>query len=417
MDPETQHLTTSSATSSFLNTCFNGLNALSGFATMGFSGSRILLGVGIITVPYALAAGGWLSLLLLFTIAISTFYTGLLIKRCMDTDPTIRSYPDIGDRAFGKTGRIIVLILINMELYLVATGFLIMEGDNLSNMFPQMDFDILGVHVSSKKSFVIIVAAIILPTTWLNNMRLLSYISASGVLASLIVLGSVLWVGVFDGVGLQEKGRLVSWNGMPSAISLYAFCYGVHPVLPTLYTSMRNKHQFSKVLLLCFVFSTVTYSSMAVIGYLMFGSKVESQITLSLPTDKTSSRVAIFTTLVTPILKYALLVTPIVDSIKERLLYSFNTKKYSLLIKTSLVITTVVVAIALPFFGDLMSLVGALLIVAASSILPSLCYLKISGTYKIFGLELVLIGFIVLIGILVAIMGTYTALADILRKL
>ncbi|KAF5791135.1 putative amino acid transporter, transmembrane domain-containing protein [Helianthus annuus] len=403
MDPETQHLTTSSATSSFLNTCFNGLNALSG--------------VGIITVPYALAAGGWLSLLLLFTIAISTFYTGLLIKRCMDTDPTIRSYPDIGDRAFGKTGRIIVLILINMELYLVATGFLIMEGDNLSNMFPQMDFDILGVHVSSKKSFVIIVAAIILPTTWLNNMRLLSYISASGVLASLIVLGSVLWVGVFDGVGLQEKGRLVSWNGMPSAISLYAFCYGVHPVLPTLYTSMRNKHQFSKVLLLCFVFSTVTYSSMAVIGYLMFGSKVESQITLSLPTDKTSSRVAIFTTLVTPILKYALLVTPIVDSIKERLLYSFNTKKYSLLIKTSLVITTVVVAIALPFFGDLMSLVGALLIVAASSILPSLCYLKISGTYKIFGLELVLIGFIVLIGILVAIMGTYTALADILRKL
>ncbi|KAJ0753659.1 putative amino acid transporter, transmembrane domain-containing protein [Helianthus annuus] len=403
MDPETQHLTTSSATSSFLNTCFNGLNALSG--------------VGIITVPYALAAGGWLSLLLLFTIAISTFYTGLLIKRCMDTDPTIRSYPDIGDRAFGKTGRIIVLILINMELYLVATGFLIMEGDNLSNMFPQMDFDILGIHVSSKKSFVIIVAAIILPTTWLNNMRLLSYISASGVLASLIVLGSVLWVGVFDGVGLQEKGRLVSWNGMPSAISLYAFCYGVHPVLPTLYTSMRNKHQFSKVLLLCFVFSTVTYSSMAVIGYLMFGSKVESQVTLSLPTDKTSSRVAIFTTLVTPILKYALLVTPIVDSIKERLLYSFNTKKYSLLIKTSLVITTVVVAIALPFFGDLMSLVGALLIVAASSILPSLCYLKISGTYKIFGLELVLIGFIVLIGILVAIMGTYTALADILRKL
>ncbi|KAM0034076.1 putative amino acid transporter, transmembrane domain-containing protein [Helianthus debilis subsp. tardiflorus] len=403
MDPETQHLTTSSATSSFLNTCFNGLNALSG--------------VGIITVPYALAAGGWLSLLLLFTIAISTFYTGLLIKRCMDTDPTIRSYPDIGDRAFGKPGRIMVLILINMELYLVSTGFLIMEGDNLSNMFPQMGFDILGVHVSSKKSFVIIVAAVILPTTWLNNMRLLSYISASGVLASLIVLGSVLWVGVFDGVGLQEKGRLVSWNGMPSAISLYAFCYGVHPVLPTLYTSMRNKHQFSKVLLLCFVFSTVTYSSMAVIGYLMFGSKVESQITLSLPTDKTSSRVAIFTTLATPILKYALLVTPIVDSIKERLLYSFNTKKYSLLIKASLVITTVVVAIALPFFGDLMSLVGALLIVAASSILPSLCYLKISGTYKIFGIELVLIGFIVLIGILVAVMGTYTALADILRKL
>ncbi|KAI3784414.1 hypothetical protein L1987_43513 [Smallanthus sonchifolius] len=402
MDPENQHLTTT-ATSSFLNTCFNGLNALSG--------------IGIITVPYALAAGGWLSLLLLFTIAISTFYTGLLIKRCMDTDPTIRSYPDIGYRAFGKTGRIVVLVLINMELYLVATGFLIMEGDNLSNLFPQMDLDIFGIHVSNKKSFVIIVAAIILPTTWLNDMRILSYISASGVLASLIILGAILWVGMFDGVGFQEKGRIINWNGMPSAISLYAFCYGAHPVFPTLYTSMRNKHQFSKVLLLCFVFCTITYASMAVVGYLMFGSKVESQITLNLPTDKRSSRVAIFTILVTPIVKYALVVTPIVNSIEERFLSSFNTTKFSLLIKTILVITTVIVALALPFFGDLMSLVGAFLIVAASIVLPSTCYLKISGTYRVFGLELVLIGFIVFVGILVAIMGTYTSLPGIAGKL
>ncbi|XP_076933748.1 amino acid transporter AVT1I-like [Bidens hawaiensis] len=335
----------------------------------------------------------------------------------MDTDPTIRSYPDIGDRAFGKTGRIIVLVIINVELYLVATGFLIMKGDNLSNLFPHMDFDIFGVHVSSKKSFVIIVAAIILPTVWLNNMRILSYISATGVLASLIVLGSVLWVGMFDGVGFQGKGTLVNWNGMPSAVGLYAFCFGVHPVLPTLYTSMRNKHQFSKVLLVCFVFCAITYSSMAVVGYLMFGSKVESQITLSLPTDKTSSRVAIFTMLVTPIVKYALLVTPIVDSIEERVLSSSNTITFSLLIKTTLVITSVVVAMTLPFFGDLMSLVGAFLMVLASIIFPSVCYLKISGTYKTFRLELVIIGFLVLVGILIAFVGTYSALANIVRKL
>ncbi|KAK1432465.1 hypothetical protein QVD17_09362 [Tagetes erecta] len=406
MDSENQHYSSIipiTATSSLLNTCFNGLNALSG--------------VGIITVPYALAAGGWLSLLLLLTIAMSTFYTGLLIKRCMDTDPTIKTYPDIGDRAFGKIGRVIVSVIINTELYLVATCFLIMEGDNLSNLFPQMNFDILGVHLSSKKSFVIIVAAIILPTTWLNNMKIISYISASGVLASLIILGSILWVGMFDGVGFHEKGRVVNWKGIPSAISLYAFCYGAHPVFPTLYTSMRNKHQFSKVLLLCFVFCTITYASMAVVGYRMFGSKVESQITLSLPTDEKSSKVAIYTILVTPVVKYALLMTPIVDSIEERFLSSFKTRKFSLVIKTTLLTTTVVVALALPFFGDLMSLVGAILIVSASIVLPSLCYLKISGTYKVFGLELVLIGFIMFIGILVAIMGTYTSLKDIVRKL
>ncbi|KAK9049927.1 hypothetical protein SSX86_031103 [Deinandra increscens subsp. villosa] len=355
-------------TASFLNTCLNGLNALSG--------------VGIITVPYALASGGWLSLLLLVTIAMSTFYTGLLIKRCMDTDPTIRSYPDIGDRAFGKVGRIIVLVTMNVELYLIATGFLIMEGDNLSNLFPQIEFDIVGIHVSSKKSFVVIIASIILPTVWFNNMKILSYVSATGVLASFIILCSIFWVGKFDGVGFREKGKIMSWNGIPSAVSLYAFCYGAHPVFPTLYTSMRNKHQFSMVLLLCFVVCTITYSLMAVVGYLMFGSKVESQVTLSLPTDKTSSKVAIFTALVNPIVKYALLVTPIVNTIEDRF-PSLGTRKISLAIKTALLISTVVVAIALPFFAYLMSLVGALLIVTASIVLPSLCYMKILGTSKI----------------------------------
>ncbi|KAL8229172.1 hypothetical protein R6Q57_014072 [Mikania cordata] len=402
--PEEHHHHPTNATSSFFNTCFNGLNALSG--------------VGILSIPYALASGGWVSLLLLFTIAISTFYTAILIKRCMDTDHTIRSYPDIGDRAFGKTGRIIVSVTMNIELYLVATGFLILEGDNLSNLLPELEFEVYGIHVGSKKSFVIIVAAIILPTIWLNNMSILSYISASGVLASLIILGSILWVAEFDGVGFHEKGRIINWKGMPSAISLYAFCYCAHPVFPTLYTSMRKQHQFSKVLLVCFVFCTITYSSMAVVGYLMFGSEVESQITLNLPTHKISSRVAICTTLVNPIAKYALMVTPIVNTIEEKFLSSFyNTRKLSLLMRTALVISTVVVAIALPFFGSLMSLVGAFLSVTASIILPSLCYLKISGTYRRFGLELVLIGFIVFVGILVAVVGTYTSLVDIARDI
>ncbi|KAK1423327.1 hypothetical protein QVD17_18625 [Tagetes erecta] len=394
---------TTTGTASFFNTCFNGLNALSG--------------VGILSVPYALASGGWLSLLLLFTIATSTFYTGILIKRCMDADPTIRSYPDIGHLAFGNTGRIIVSVTMNIELYLVATGFLILEGDNLSNLLPEVEFDLYGLHIGSKKSFVIIVAAIILPTIWLNNLSLLSYISASGVLASLIILGSIFWVGAFDGVGFQEKGEIIKLNGMPSAVSLYAFCYCAHPVFPTLYTSMRNQHQFSKVLLVCFVFCTITYSSMAVVGYLMFGSKVESQITLNLPTDKISSRVAICTTVVNPIAKYALMVTPLVHTIEEKFLSVYNTRKYSLFIRTTLVISTVVVALALPLFGYLMSLVGAFLSVTASIILPSLCYLKISRTYRRVGLELMLIVFIVFIGILVAIVGTYTSLADIARNI
>ncbi|KAE8675805.1 hypothetical protein F3Y22_tig00111644pilonHSYRG00207 [Hibiscus syriacus] len=223
------------AATSFSKTCFNGLNALSG--------------VGILSTPYAVALGGWMSLILLFSIAAATFYSALLIQRCMDTDLDIKTYPDIGYQAFGKKGRLVVSVLMHLELYLVATGFLILEGDNLQNLLPNVEcFEFAGQTIGGKQGFIIIVALIILPTVWLNNLSLLSYISATGVLASLIIVGSVLWTGAVDGIGFQQKGKLVNWDGIPTSVSLFAFCYCAHPVFPTLYTSMQKRHHFSNVM-------------------------------------------------------------------------------------------------------------------------------------------------------------------------
>ncbi|WCJ25714.1 Transmembrane amino acid transporter family protein [Euphorbia peplus] len=386
---------------SSFKTIVNGLNALSG--------------VGILSTPYALASGGWLSLILLFIIASAAFYSGLLIKRCMETDSHITTYPDIGQKAFGNKGRIFISVFMCTELYLVAVGFLILEGDNLHNLFPNVDIGNIG----GKQSFILIVALIILPTVWLDNLIILSYVSASGVLASLIILGSIFCAGAVDGVGFEEKGKLINWSGIPNAVSLYGFCYCAHPVFPALYTSMKKKHQFSNVLLICFIICTFSYASMAVIGYLMFGSNVESQITLNLPTTSFSSKIAIYTTLVNPIAKYALMITPIVNATKNWFPFMSTNKKkpLNMLMSTLLLISSVIVALALPFFGDLMSLVGAFLSVTASIIIPCLCYLKISGIYRRFSLELVLIGGILVLGVMVVIFGTYTSVLQIVGHL
>lgn len=204
-------------------------------------------GVGILSTPYALSSGGWLSLALLLIIASVAFYASLLIQRCMDEDPSIRSYPDIGERAFGRKGRMLVSTFMHLELYLVATGFLILEGDNLHNILPE-GFELNGIRIRGQQSFIIIVALVILPTMWLKNLRFLSYISTTGVLASVVILGSILWTGAFDGTGFREKGEFLNLSGIPSAVSLFAFCYCAHPVFPTLYTSMKDKKKFSKVI-------------------------------------------------------------------------------------------------------------------------------------------------------------------------
>ncbi|KAG6384622.1 hypothetical protein SASPL_155555 [Salvia splendens] len=380
---------------------------------MNFDLTYNFSGVGILSVPYALSSGGWLSLILLFLIAGCTYYTSLLIKRCMDLDTNIRSYPDIGERAFGSIGRMFVAVTMNVELYLVATGFVILEGDNLQNLFPTAG----GVcFITGKQAFVLIVGLIVLPTVLLDNMAILSYISATGVVASFLLIASVLWSAVFYGIGFQEQGTLFQSRGIPTAISLYVFCYCAHPVFPTLYTSMRNQKQFSKVLLICFLVCTMSYASMAVLGYLMFGSEVQSQVTLNLPTNLVSSKVAIYTTLVNPLAKYALMVCPIVKTLERRFLVG-RSRHWSILIRTALVASTIFVALVVPLFGYLMSLVGAFLSVTASIIMPCLCYMKISGIYVRIGSELIVLCGIIVIGVIVLLVGTYTALLEILSHL
>ncbi|KAH0849222.1 hypothetical protein HID58_091466 [Brassica napus] len=376
--------------SSLFKTCFNALNAFS--------------------VPYSLARGGWLSLSLLLLLAATAFYTSLLITKCMNADRSIKTYPDIGERAFGKPGRIIVSVFMHLELYLVTTGFLIMEGDNLHNLFPGFNIKMIGLRLNGKQSFMASVALVIMPTLWWDNLSVLSYVSMSGVLATVLTLGSISWVGAVDGIGFRQSGKLINWSGIPTALSLYAFCYGAHPVLPTLYNSMKSKHQFNNVLLISFILCTIGYTSMAVLGYLMYGSNTLSQITLNLPTHKTSSKVAIYTTLVNPIAKYALMITPTVNTIKD----CFLRKTYlHLLISTLCIASSVVIAETFPFFGYMMSLVGALLSVTVSILLPCLCYLKISGSFKKFGFETIMLFGMVAMCVPIGVLGTYIAIREL----
>ncbi|KAB1208350.1 Vacuolar amino acid transporter 1 [Morella rubra] len=314
----------------FLKTCFNGINALAGLSiwlcwlvlTNNDLTTALPAGVGILSIPYALSQGGWLSLMLLFLVASLCCYTGLLIQRCMEANPVIKSYPDIGEIAFGSKGRAMISAFMYLELYLIAVEFLILDGDSLEKLFPNMGFKIAGLKVGGKRAFVLLTALVILPTTWLKNLGVMAYLSAGGVLATIAVVVCVLWTGVGEGVGFHEGNMFVDVGGLPTAISLFTFCYSGHAVFPTLCNSMKDRSQFSKVLLVCFLVSTISYGFMGIIGYLMYGDILKSQVTLNLPIRKITTSIAIYTTLISPLTKYAVIITPIATAIEEK--FSFG---------------------------------------------------------------------------------------------
>ncbi|KAL0538893.1 hypothetical protein IC582_023061 [Cucumis melo] len=418
--PSTQFLVKGT---SFLRTCINGINALSG--------------VGILSIPFALSQGGWVSLILLLMVSIICCYTASLLTHCMDANPLmVRSYPDIGGLAFGYKGRILVSVFVYLELYLVAVEFLILEGDNLEKLFPSSS-PLFGLKIGSldqvdhermmnyKKMYMILSAVLILPTTWVKNLGSLAYVSFGGVLASIVLVLCVGWIGATDhGFGFNQRSyndhhRVLNLHGLPTTISLFVFCYCGHSVFPMLCNSMKNRTQFSKVLIVCFVASTLSYGSMGVLGYYMYGDDIKSQVTLNLPVNKISTKLAIYTTLINPITKYAAITNPIAIAIEDSISpnYFFITQKIAILIRTLLLITTLILALFIPFFAYVMAFTGSFLSVTTSILIPCLCYLKINKSARQFGWELILIVAILVLGVFVGVLGTCSSINQIVKRL
>eukprot|EP00850_Spirogloea_muscicola_P015320 SM000116S24241 [mRNA] locus=s116:231404:242857:- [translate_table: standard] len=362
---ESEHLKPQQA-SSFLQATFNGIN--------------VLAGVGILSTPYATAQSGWLGLAVLLFFAVMYCSTALLLRDCLISDPRLRTYPDIGEAAFGKVGRLLTSIFLYSELYCVAVEYLILEGDNLSHVFPDIRLDLGFVQLPPHQSFILVSALVFLPTVWLRDLSLLAYISAAGVGATLLVVFAVGWVGAVDGAGFSHRGSLLHWTGMPMAIGLFGFCFSGHAVFPSIYSSMKEPQRFTQVLLLSFFIVTALYGGSAVMGYLMFGDKLHSQITLDLPSHLAASKLAIWTTIVSPFAKYSLTLGPVALGMEELLPQWLEGKPLWLsvtLMRTVLVATTVFCAVAFPFFDSVMAFIGSLLCMCISVIFPCLFYLRI----------------------------------------
>ena len=84
------------------------------------AGMNVLAGVGVLTTPFALKEAGSIAVLYLCLLSIICFYTGILLRRCLESEAGLATYPDIGQAAFGQTGRILISVSYDPEFAVVA---------------------------------------------------------------------------------------------------------------------------------------------------------------------------------------------------------------------------------------------------------------------------------------------------------
>jgi amino acid permease len=298
---------------------------------------NVLVGIGILSFPFAFKNAGWIggTGILMFTL-ISTCYTSRIIGKCFKLygDLDLQSFSDLGRKAFGKRMEWFIGFVFFVELFLACAAYIILCGDNLHKLFPET----LG-----RRYWMILVAAVVMPSTWLRNLAVLSFFSAFGILASVFLLFAVIYSGITNnsapGSLIQPANTsLVEWNSLPIAFGLIMVNvlvhmdmalnfslksgFSGHAVLPNIYLSMDQKSRYNSMINLTYVIAFMLYAAISVIGYLMYGENTLQEISLNLEPGIVSS-IATAMTIINPISKFALTITP--SKISSFIIYAFLT--------------------------------------------------------------------------------------------
>jgi vesicular inhibitory amino acid transporter len=383
---------------------------------------NILLGVGTLSVPYALREAGWSGLGVLMTLGVVTNYTGKILIKCqrrgslpanersvdvrnaaelamntgvcgdefcadVDYDDArframrsprraLMSYEDIGEAAFGVNGRNFITFVLYTELIGTAGLFFILEGDHLAKLF----------HMQGKEELFSACAALaMVPTTWLLDLSSLSYVGALGLCASVSVTGVMLYELFSQVISTGELPRaaaetaMIHYSTFPVSFGLLAFVFAGHAVFPAIYASMEKPEEYEEMLDNSYAIVALNCLALGVAGYCLYGDNVADQVTLNLPAGSLATLAFALIT-VNPLAKFALTLDPVAkgaeEKLKLRVKESSKDAFISRLVRTTLGVTALGIAVKLPFFGVGMSLIGSVLTLTVSVLFPSLCYLR-----------------------------------------
>ncbi|KAF7731383.1 hypothetical protein EC973_000191 [Apophysomyces ossiformis] len=358
-----------------------------------FNSVNVLVGIGILALPLGFKCAGWAlgAFIFLFSVGV-TNYTAKLLAKCMDAQHDSHTYGDMGAAAFGLPGRIGVSILFLTELITGSVALVVLLSDGIDSLFPG----------HSPLSLRIISFLILTPTVFLP-VRHLSYTSLLGIFSVL----SVLFVIIVDGFSKPNSpGSLLepadttvwpsNWSSLPLSFGLIMAGFAGHGVFPTIYRDMQHPKKYESVVNWSYFVTAIVYATVAICGYLMFGSATMQEITQNLVAvpeyNATLNRIAVWLVSLTPIAKFALTSNPVNISLEILLFGSETVEKWcakgrwrtsALTIVTRVLVSAIIVTLAyvIPDFHKIMSLLGAFFAYVIAAIFPIVCHLRLfAGT-------------------------------------
>ncbi|KAL1918360.1 uncharacterized protein VTP21DRAFT_3020 [Calcarisporiella thermophila] len=379
-------------------------------------------GAGALGIPHAVQQCGWCGIILLALAHIMAGYSGVVLIKCLyykGNEYRLSSYQEVGEHAFGKIGKYLTIVF-NCTIQLGAPIlYLILSGTNF-----QLLLGPLGVPVSMKAWVFILTGTIAVPFVLTKTMKEVAILSLFGVLATAVTVVVVMIVSSVE-YGLQtehaEHAFLIPAR-LPIALSTFAFAYGGNVIYPHVEGTMAKPKQWTCTFNLGLMLVSVLYFGVAIPSYLAYGNATANPVYNNLPAAWPRTVAIIFIT------AHVLLATPLFltsFALEVEGGLNINRVRYSarkeLLLRATVRILTILlcatIAVVIPYFENVMELMGSVAQGAIVFIFPLLFYVKLYGWRSFRWYELLWIAIAVAIGTAGSVIGMIDAVHGLIAAI
>ncbi|KAL2529095.1 Lysine histidine transporter 1 [Forsythia ovata] len=358
-----------------------------------FHNVTAMVGAGVLGLPYAMAELGWGPGVTVLVISwIVTLYTLWQMVEMHEMVPGKRfdRYHELGQHAFGeKLGLYIVvpqqlIVEVGVDIVYMVTG-----GKSLKKFHDIVCKDCKNIKLTY---FIMIFASAHFVLSHLPNFNAISGVSLAAAVMSLsystIAWGASVDKGVQPGVEYGYKATTTAGTvfNFFSALGEVAFAYAGHNVVLEIQATIPStpekpsKGPMWRGVIVAYIVVALCYFPVALIGYWIFGNKVEDNILISLEKPVWLIAMANLFVVVHVIGSYQIYAMPVFDMIETVLVKKLRFKPSWMLRFVSrniYVAFTMFVGITFPFFGGLLGFFGGFAFAPTTYFLPCIMWLAI----------------------------------------
>eukprot|EP00850_Spirogloea_muscicola_P001561 SM000006S19326 [mRNA] locus=s6:2563:5686:- [translate_table: standard] len=368
---------------------------------------NLYVGLGLLSIGYAVRLGGWLSLAMLVACAAVFCTSAKLLCWSLERLPagTPHSYASLGRAAYGATGRTVVMVLVMLEFCGGLCMDLVVFWQSLAMLLPPSAC-LRGHCLSARQAAIAGSLFLVLPVVWIRTLSRLSSVSASGVLGSCLITAVVVAAYAVDPHQRQVDGEAchvhhsLDLPNLPISAGIFIISLSGHAGLPSLRRSMKQPEKFERCINVSFAAMLFLYAVMGGFAYLYFGDGTQVLVTANLNASSSVTGVtllrlgpvrltvntaltlltalSVFTTIPTLVYVIGELLLELADASHIHQSTSSSAHATELALRTAVIMTAYAIATAAyEYLGNVESIVGGLCSVTVSLLLPALFYLRL----------------------------------------